>query len=141
LDTCRDQADAYDALRTFVILQFGKCKWASYLKLLRLPCTVENVKPSEVYAKLKRLLPFGADKNNEMFLAMFLMRLPPSIREQVGAADHTTIAAMVRHADRVWSFTGGQDQVDSPKGVNKNSKRPNGVIIAVFGMSCPATGI
>ena len=26
LDACRDQADAYDALRTFVISQFGKCK-------------------------------------------------------------------------------------------------------------------
>ena len=42
---------------------------------------------------------------------MFLLRLPPSTRERVGAADHTTVAAMVSHADRVWSFRGGQDPV------------------------------
>ena len=111
LDACRDQADAYDALQSFIISQFGKSKWAAYFDLLHLPCTVESIKPSEMYAKLKRLLPFGADKNNDMFLAMFLMRLPPSIREQVGAAEHTTISAMVKHADGVWSFTGGPDQV------------------------------
>ena len=63
-----------------------------------------------MYSKLKSLLPFGADQNNEIFMAMFLLRLPPSTREQVGSADHATVAAMVSHADRVWSFRGGSDQ-------------------------------
>ena len=52
LDACRDQADAYDALQSFIISQFGKSKWASYFELLRLPCIVENIKPSKMYAKL-----------------------------------------------------------------------------------------
>ena len=59
LEACRLQADAYDALRSFIVSQLGKSKWASYCELLRLPCTVENIKPSEVYAKLKRHLPYG----------------------------------------------------------------------------------
>ena len=42
---------------------------------------------------------------------MFLLRLPPSTREQVGAADHATAAAMVSYADHVWSFRGGPDPV------------------------------
>ena len=71
----------------------------------------ESIKPSDMLAKLKRHLPYGADCNNDMFLAMFLLRLPPSIREAVGSADHTTIAAMVRHADRVWDFRGDPDPV------------------------------
>ena len=62
-------------------------------------------------SQLKSLLPFGADVNSEMFMAMFLMRLPPSIREQVGTADRSTISAMVKHADRVWSFRGSPDPV------------------------------
>jgi hypothetical protein len=31
--------------------------------------------------------------------------------------------------------------MDSPKGVNKYSNKPNGITIAVFGMSSSATGI
>ena len=72
---------------------------------------MEDIRPSLMYGKLRSLLPYGADCNNEIFLAMFLLRLPPSVREQVGAADHTTAAAMVSHADRVWSFRGGPDPV------------------------------
>ena len=84
---------------------------------------MEHVKPSEVYAKLKRHLPYGADCNNNMFLAMFLLRLPPSTHEHVGAAEHMTIAAMVKHADRVWSFCGSQDQVVAAA-AEKRSRSP-----------------
>ena len=110
LDALFQQDDPYEALRHFLITQFGKSKWISYFELLSLPVVAEEGRPSAVYQKLKSFLPFGADQNNEIFMAMFLLRLPPSIREQVGSADHTTVADMVRHADRVWSFRGGSDQ-------------------------------
>ena len=110
LDALFQQDDPYEALRHFLIEQFGKSKWISYFELLSLPVVAEDIRPSAVYQKLKSLLPFGADPNNEIFMAMFLLRLPPSIREQVGSAGHTTVAAMVSHADRVWSFRGGPDQ-------------------------------
>jgi len=111
LEVCCHQDDAYDALRSFIVSQFGRSKWAANFELLRLPCTVEDIKPTEVLAKLKRHLPSGADCKINMFLAMFLLRLPPSIPEQVGSAGHTTIMAMVRLADRVWSFRGSPDPV------------------------------
>ena len=83
LDALFLQDDPYEALRHFVILQFGKSKWLSYFELLRLPSTVEDIRLSLVYGKLRSLLPYGADCNNKMFMAMFLLRLPPSVREQV----------------------------------------------------------
>ena len=107
LDALFLREDPYEALRHFLISQFGKSKWISYFELLRLPVIVEDIRPLAVFTKLKSLLPFGADQNNEIFMAMFLLRLPPSTREQVGSAEHTTVAAMVSHADRVWSFRGG----------------------------------
>ena len=111
-----------------------------------MPPTVEDIRLSLVYGKLRSLLPFGADQNNEIFMAMFLLRLPPSVREQVGAADHATVAAMVSHADRVWSFRGGSDPVvaaaaerrsrspaSSPGRRNKKGKRSKSRSSKIFG--------
>ena len=56
LDALFLQEDPYEALRHFMISQFGKSKWISYFELLRLPVTVEDIRPSAVYAKLKSLL-------------------------------------------------------------------------------------
>ena len=64
LDALFLQEDPYEALRHLVISQFGKSKWISYFELLRLPATVEDIRHSAVYSKLKSLLPFGADQNN-----------------------------------------------------------------------------
>jgi hypothetical protein len=38
---------------------------------------------------------------------MFLIRLPPSMRETVGAGAHKTAAAMVKAADALWDARGG----------------------------------
>jgi hypothetical protein len=40
---------------------------------------------------------------------MFLIRLPPSMRETVGAGAHGTAAAMVKAADALWDAQGGRD--------------------------------
>jgi hypothetical protein len=40
---------------------------------------------------------------------MFLIRLPASMRETVGAGDHGTAAAMVKAADALWDARGGHD--------------------------------
>jgi hypothetical protein len=37
-----------------------------------------------------------------LFLALFLRRLPDSIREHLAAADHKTAAEMAAHADILW---------------------------------------
>jgi hypothetical protein len=40
---------------------------------------------------------------------MFLVRLPPSMRETVGAGNHTTAAVMVKAADALWDARGRHD--------------------------------
>ena len=52
-------------------------------------------------------MPYGASENNELFMAMFLMRLPDSTREAVGAANHATVTAMCAHAENMYNFRGG----------------------------------
>jgi hypothetical protein len=40
---------------------------------------------------------------------MFLVRLPPSMRETVGAGNHTTAMVMVKAANALWDDRGGHD--------------------------------
>jgi hypothetical protein len=45
----------------------------------------------------------------DLFLAMFLILPPPSMREVVGAGNHKTAAAMVNAADALWDAQGSHD--------------------------------
>ncbi len=89
--------------------QFGKSKWLSYFELLRLPMEMQGLKPSVLMGKLKQHLPLGVSPKKDLFLAMFLIRLPPSMRETVGASTHGTAAAMVKVAEALWDARGGHD--------------------------------
>jgi hypothetical protein len=40
---------------------------------------------------------------------MFLVRLPPSMRETVGVGNYMTAAAMVKAVDAMWDAGGGHD--------------------------------
>jgi hypothetical protein len=82
--------------------QFGKSKWQSYFELLCLPVEMQGLKISVLMGKLKQHLPPGVSPDTELFLAMSLIRLPPSMREAVGAGIHKMAAAMVKGADALW---------------------------------------
>jgi hypothetical protein len=60
---------------------------------------MQGLKPSALMGKLKQQLPPGVSPDNNLFLAMFLIRLQPSMRETVGAGAHGTAAVMVKAAD------------------------------------------
>jgi hypothetical protein len=80
-------------LKEVLLRQFGRSKWQSYFekkKLLRLPVDMQGLKPSILMGKLKQHLPPGVSPDTDLFLAMFLIRLPPSMREAVGAGNHKT---------------------------------------------------
>jgi hypothetical protein len=77
--------------------------------LLRLPMEMQGLKPSVLMGKLKQHLPLGISPDNDLFLAMFLIHLPPSMRETVGAGAHGTAAAMVKTANVLWDARGGHD--------------------------------
>ncbi len=89
LDVCNDSDDPFDHLKNTLLRQFGNSKWQSYFELLRLPMEMQGLKPSVLMGKLEQHLPPGVSPDNDLFLAMFLVRLPPSMRESVGAGNHT----------------------------------------------------
>ncbi len=95
---CNDSDEPFDQLKNTLLGQFGKSKWQSYFELLRLPMEMQGLKPSVLMGKLKQHLPPGASPDNDLFLAMLLVRLPPSMRESVGAG-----------ADALWDAHGGHD--------------------------------
>ncbi len=85
LDVCSDSDEPFDFLKNALLGQFGKSKWQFYFKLLRLPMEMQSLKPSVRMGKLKQHLPLGVSPDNDLFLAMFLIRLPPFMRETVGS--------------------------------------------------------
>jgi hypothetical protein len=74
LDVCIDKP--FDFLKNTLLGQFGKSKWQSYFELLFLPIEMQGLKPSVLMGKLKQHLPPGVSPDNDLFLAMFLIRLP-----------------------------------------------------------------
>jgi hypothetical protein len=109
LDVCSDSDKPFDFLKNTLLGQFGKSKWQSYFELLRLPMEMQGLKPSVLMGKLKQHLPPGVSPNNDLYLAKFLIRLPPSKRETVGAGAHGMAATMVKAADALWDARGSHD--------------------------------
>jgi hypothetical protein len=109
LDVCNYSGERFDLMKNTLLGQFGKSKWQSYFELLRLPMEMQGLKPSVLMGKLKQHLPPGVSPDNELFLAIFLIRLPPSMRETVGAGAQGMAAAMVKAADALWDARGGHD--------------------------------
>jgi hypothetical protein len=106
-DICNESDEPFDCLKDTLLGQFRKSKWQSYFELLCLPVEIQGLKPSVLMGKLKQHLPPGVSLDTDLFLAMFLIRLPPSMREAVGADNHKTAAAMVKGADALWDARGG----------------------------------
>ncbi len=74
----------FDCLKDAWLGQFGKNKWQSYFELLRLSMEMEGLKPSVLMGKLKQHLPAGVSPDTDLFRAMFLFCLTPSMQEAVG---------------------------------------------------------
>jgi hypothetical protein len=134
LDVCGDSDEPFHFLKNTLLGQFGKSKWQSYVELLRLPKEMQGLKPSVLMGKLKQHLPPGVSPDNDLFLAVFLIRLPPSMRETVGAGTHGMATAMVKAADAQWDARGVHDPTvaaaltqqsrsPAPSNVKKGDKR------------------
>jgi hypothetical protein len=95
-----DSDQPFDHLKEVLLRQFGKSKWQSYFDLLRLPMEMQGLKPSALMGKLKQHLPPGVSPDTDLFLSVFLIRLPPSMREAVDAGNHKTGAAVVKAVGR-----------------------------------------
>jgi hypothetical protein len=80
LDVCNDSAEPFYFFKHTLLGQFVKSEWQSYFQLLCLPMEMQGLKPSGLMGKLKQHLPPGVLPDNKLFLSMFLIRLPPSMR-------------------------------------------------------------
>jgi hypothetical protein len=112
LDTvyvCNESDQPFDLLKEVLLGQFRKSKWQSYFELLQLPMEMQGLKPSVLKGKPKQHLPHGVSSYNDLFLTMFLIHLPPSMREAIGTENHKTALTMIRATDALWDVRGCHD--------------------------------
>jgi hypothetical protein len=96
VDACNESDQPFDKLKTVLLGQFNKSQWQSYFELLRLPwkCKASN-------------LEFSWTSSNSPFhmvlalimICMFLIGLPPSMREVVCSGNHKMAMAMIETED------------------------------------------
>jgi len=92
--------DPYEQLKTRLTKNFGKTRWQRAFELLDHP-EIGDRRPSRLMSDMLALLPAGTEPGI-LFLALFLRRLPASIRDHLAAADCNTAEEMVTLADMLW---------------------------------------
>jgi len=106
--------DPYELLKTRLIADFGKTKWQRAFALLDHP-DIGDRRPSRLMSDMTALLPAG-EAAGTLFLAMYLRRLPASMRDHLAASDFATPGEMAAHADLLWDARTSQSlaAVDLP---------------------------
>jgi hypothetical protein len=94
------QENSYQQLKDALLGSYGKTKWQMAYSLLDHP-DLGDRRPSAMMAEMLSLR-FETSAPDSLFLALFLRRLPASIRDHLAAADHKTATEMVVHADILW---------------------------------------
>ncbi len=94
------QETSYTLIKEALMGSFGKTKWQMAYALLDHP-DLGDRRPSAMMAEMLALR-FETSPPDSLFLALFLRRLPTSIRDHLAAANHETATAMSTHADILW---------------------------------------
>jgi hypothetical protein len=94
------QEQSYTLMKEALLGSYGKTKWQMAYALLDHP-ELGDRRPSAMMAEMLALR-FETSAPDSLFLALFLRRLPTSIRDHIAAANHTTAAEMATHADILW---------------------------------------
>jgi hypothetical protein len=94
------QEESYTLIKEALLGSYGKTKWQMAYALLDHP-ELGDRRPSAMMAEMLALR-YEATAPDSLFLALFLRRLPSSIRDHLAAANHTTAAEMATHADILW---------------------------------------
>ncbi len=101
-----DTVDPYGMLKEKLVTTYGKTKWQRAFALLDHP-DLGDRRPSSMMAEMLALLPANS-RPDTLFLALFLRRLPPSMRDHLAAADTDTAEDMAAHADLLWDARASQ---------------------------------
>jgi hypothetical protein len=94
------QEASYTLMKEALLGSYGKTKWQMAYSLLDHP-DLGDRRPSAMMAEMLALR-FETTAPDSLFLALFLRRLPASIRDHLAAANHTTATEMAAHADILW---------------------------------------
>jgi len=94
------QETSYTLIKEALMGSFGKTKWQMAYALLDHP-DLGDRRPSAMMAEMLALR-FETTPPDSLFLALFLRRLPTTIRDHLAAANHTTSTEMAAHADILW---------------------------------------
>jgi hypothetical protein len=94
------QETSYTLMKEALLGSYGKTKWQMAYALLDHP-ELGDRRPSAMMAEMLALR-YETTAPDSLFLALFLRRLPPSIRDHLATANHTTAAEMATHADILW---------------------------------------
>ncbi len=105
LSITEDSVDPYQQLKDRLTARFGKTRWQRAFELLDHP-DIGDRRPSRMMSDMLALLPAGTVPDT-IFLALFLRRLPASMRDHLAAADFATAEEMATHADLLWDARTG----------------------------------
>jgi HEPN domain-containing protein len=94
------QEQSYTLMKEALLGSYGMTKWQMAYALLDHP-DLGDRRPSAMMAEMLSLR-YETTAPDSLFLALFLRRLPPSIRDHLSAANHTTATEMSAHADILW---------------------------------------
>jgi hypothetical protein len=94
------QEQSYTLMKEALLGSYGMTKWQMAYSLLDHP-DLGDRRPSAMMAEMLSLR-YETTAPDSLFLALFLRRLPASIRDHLAAANHTTATEMATHADILW---------------------------------------
>ncbi len=94
------QETSYTLMKEALLGSYGMTKWQMAYALLDHP-DLGDRRPSAMMAEMLSLR-YETTAPDSLFLTLFLRRLPPSIRDHLSAANHTTATEMSAHADILW---------------------------------------
>jgi hypothetical protein len=98
--------NSYERLKERLTSSYAKTRWQQAFALIKHP-DLGDRRPSALMDEMLALLPTGARSDDTIFLALFLLRLPTSMRDHLAAADHKTAADMAHHAHTIWDARAG----------------------------------
>ena len=100
LPTIQEQNDPYELLKQRLVQSFGPTTWQLCNKLIDHPGLGDS-RPSQLMNEMQALLPAG-EPAGLLFQAMYLRRLPLSMREQLGARKFENSRELAAVADLLW---------------------------------------
>jgi hypothetical protein len=113
-------AHAYEQLKELLTTSYSKTPWQQVKTPLDMP-PLGDRRPSHIMNEMLSLLPLGSSQNDYIFLGIFLGKLPPTMREHLAAANHTTADAMAAHADVLWDAKSGNTAINAISDASRSS--------------------